>query len=219
MQNTARRSKIIMLWLGQYIRPWRSWISQWIPIPKAGGSNPSGRAIWKHHWNLNPYGLDSMVFCFIIPVFKRLFKIVFSFSHLDSKKEKYKFSNQRNKNRCLWTHPSIFYCPIYPLVLGHIPLSYILSSVSWTFASNLNSVQKGFSIKKRVISRCIFRIERWALNDCWMCFFRNTMTVWIKNYHDGFFRKTAVYRLQKTKRRLPSTQDRWSMCTAALLWK
>ncbi len=27
-----------------YIRPWRSWISQWIPIPKAGGSNPSGRA-------------------------------------------------------------------------------------------------------------------------------------------------------------------------------
>ena len=26
-----------------YIRPWRSWISQWIPIPKAGGSNPSGR--------------------------------------------------------------------------------------------------------------------------------------------------------------------------------
>ena len=29
------------------IRPWRSWISQWIPIPKAGGSNPSGRAIWK----------------------------------------------------------------------------------------------------------------------------------------------------------------------------
>lgn len=25
------------------IRPWRSWISQWIPIPKAGGSNPSGR--------------------------------------------------------------------------------------------------------------------------------------------------------------------------------
>ena len=28
----------------RYIRPWRSWISQWIPIPKAGGSNPSGRA-------------------------------------------------------------------------------------------------------------------------------------------------------------------------------
>ena len=27
-----------------HIRPWRSWISQWIPIPKAGGSNPSGRA-------------------------------------------------------------------------------------------------------------------------------------------------------------------------------
>lgn len=26
------------------IRPWRNWISQWIPIPKAGGSNPSGRA-------------------------------------------------------------------------------------------------------------------------------------------------------------------------------
>ena len=26
------------------IRPWRNWISQWIPIPKAGGSSPSGRA-------------------------------------------------------------------------------------------------------------------------------------------------------------------------------
>ena len=26
------------------IRPWRSWISQQIPILKAGGSNPSGRA-------------------------------------------------------------------------------------------------------------------------------------------------------------------------------
>ena len=25
------------------IRPWRNWISQWIPIPKAGGSSPSGR--------------------------------------------------------------------------------------------------------------------------------------------------------------------------------
>jgi hypothetical protein len=28
---------------GKYIRPWRSWISQQIPILKAGGSNPSGR--------------------------------------------------------------------------------------------------------------------------------------------------------------------------------
>ena len=33
----------------RYIRPWRSWISQWIPIPKAGGSNPSGRAKQKRH--------------------------------------------------------------------------------------------------------------------------------------------------------------------------
>ena len=30
---------------GKYIRPWRSWISQQIPILKAGGSNPSGRTI------------------------------------------------------------------------------------------------------------------------------------------------------------------------------
>ena len=27
-----------------FIRPWRSWISQQIPILEAGGSNPSGRA-------------------------------------------------------------------------------------------------------------------------------------------------------------------------------
>lgn len=26
------------------IRPWRSWITQRIPIPEIGGSNPSGRA-------------------------------------------------------------------------------------------------------------------------------------------------------------------------------
>ena len=30
--------------IATYRRPWRSWISQWIPIPKVGGSNPSGRA-------------------------------------------------------------------------------------------------------------------------------------------------------------------------------
>lgn len=29
----------------KHTRPWRSWISQQIPILKAGGSNPSGRAI------------------------------------------------------------------------------------------------------------------------------------------------------------------------------
>lgn len=27
-----------------YIRPWRNWIAQWIPIPEVGGSNPFGRA-------------------------------------------------------------------------------------------------------------------------------------------------------------------------------
>ena len=44
------------------IRPWRSWITQRIPIPEVGGSNPSGRAkaplaemregllFWLKHW-------------------------------------------------------------------------------------------------------------------------------------------------------------------------
>lgn len=45
-------------------RPWRSWISQWIPIPKAGGSNPSGRAsrlsLHAHH---APHCLGCVLFC------------------------------------------------------------------------------------------------------------------------------------------------------------
>lgn len=32
-----------------YIRPWRSWISQQIPILKDRGSNPFGRAITQGH--------------------------------------------------------------------------------------------------------------------------------------------------------------------------
>lgn len=45
------------------IRPWRSWITQRIPIPEIGGSNPSGRGqspssqkcergffFWLKHW-------------------------------------------------------------------------------------------------------------------------------------------------------------------------
>ena len=43
--NKARVKRQIMFPLPFiFIRPWRSWISQQIPILKAGGSNPSGRA-------------------------------------------------------------------------------------------------------------------------------------------------------------------------------
>ena len=44
--NKARVKRQIMFPLPFiFIRPWRSWISQQIPILKAGGSNPSGRTI------------------------------------------------------------------------------------------------------------------------------------------------------------------------------
>ena len=53
---------------GKYIRPWRSWISQQIPILKAGGSNPSGRA---------KNGKHSMLAVFTSSLFPLHFSLIF----------------------------------------------------------------------------------------------------------------------------------------------
>ena len=45
-----------------YIRPWRSWITQRIPIPENRGSNPFGRAILGEQFWYNVLKLLTLVF-------------------------------------------------------------------------------------------------------------------------------------------------------------
>ena len=61
--NKARVKRQIMFPLPFiFIRPWRSWISQQIPILKAGGSNPSGRAT---RLNLDAIRVPGSAFYFV----------------------------------------------------------------------------------------------------------------------------------------------------------
>ena len=89
---------------------------------------------WKHqhHWDLNPYGLDSMVFCFIIPILSDFLRLLFYFAIWTRKSAKFKPKEIKTD----------IYEPINPFTILYYPYVLRCSLMSYLLKSYIVGIQK-----------------------------------------------------------------------------